>query len=132
MDSFLPRSAIAARAMRVAFALASLLVAVPTLAQAPAPPGPPPAFLVGVIIPEAGEPMAIMEDPQTREQTLHTLGAQIGGVRLTKILRDRVVLSAGDTAIEVRLVSPAPPRPTPRAPARFRPPIPRARPVAPR
>jgi hypothetical protein len=89
-----------------------------------------PLLLVGVIIPEGGEPMAIMEDPKTHEQEVHQLGAQIGDVRLTKILKDRVVLTSGDAAIEVRLAGPAPPplsRPIP-----FRPPPGRSRPAVPR
>jgi hypothetical protein len=91
----------------------------------------PPFLLVGVIIPEAGEPMAITEDPKTHEQEIHQLGAQIGDGRLTKILRDRVVLTSGDVAIEVRLAgSPPPPPPTRAVPSRPLPP--RARPVVPR
>jgi hypothetical protein len=61
--------------------------------------------------------MAIMEDPKTHEQEIHQLGAQIGDVRLTKILKDRVVLTSGDVAIEVRLAGPAPPPPS-RVPVR--------------
>jgi hypothetical protein len=91
---------------------------------------PPSFFLVGVIIPDTGEPMAIMEDPQTHEQEIHALGAQIGDVRLTKILRDRVVLTSGGVAIEVRLAGPAP-RP-PSRPIPFRAPPGRFRGTAPR
>ena len=113
--------------------VAYLLAAVPTTAQVPVLPAPSPVLLVGVVIPEAGEPMAIVEDPQTHKQTIRTLGAQIGDVRLTKILRDRVVLtSSGDVAIEVRLAGPAPPAPGPRVPIRFRPPPGRARSTVPR
>ena len=90
----------------------------------------PPVLLVGVIIPEGRDPMAITEDPKTHEQSLHPLGAQIGDVRLTRILKDRVVLSSGDVAIEVRLAGSPPAasnRPTPpgQTPGRGRLPTPR-------
>ena len=96
------------------------------------PPGPawaqdsasPPFLLVGVIMSETGESMAILEDALTHEQELHPLDAQIGGVRLTRILRDRVVLTSEGVAVEVRLAgSPPQPRtrPIPRRipPSRF-------------
>jgi hypothetical protein len=89
----------------------------PAMAEAPGP-LPPPFLLVGVIIPEAGEPIAITEDLQTHEQEIHQLGAQIGGGRLTKILKDRVVITSGEVAIEVRLAGPVPPPPRPPAPPR--------------
>jgi type II secretory pathway component PulC len=79
----------------------------PAMAQSPAPPRPP-FLLVGVIMPEAGEPMAILEDPRTHEQELHTLGAQIDGVHLTRILKDRVILTSEGVAVEVRLAAPPP------------------------
>lgn len=79
----------------------------PAAAQSPPPPRPP-FLLVGVIMPEAGEPMAILEDPRTREQELHTLGAHIDGVHLTRILKDRVILTSEGVAIEVRLAAPPP------------------------
>ena len=108
--------------------VACLIAASPAGAQDSPLSTPPPVFLVGVVIPETGEPMAIVEDAQTHEQTIHTVGAQIGAVRLTKILRDRVVLSSGDVAIEVRLAgSPPPPPPRNRPPARPLPP--RTRPI---
>jgi hypothetical protein len=100
----------------------------PATAQSPALLAPP-FLLVGVIIPEAGKPMAITEDPQTHEQTIRMLGAQIGDVRLMKILKDRVVLSSGDVAIEVRLAGPAP-QPSRTIP--LRPPLGRPRVAAPR
>jgi hypothetical protein len=96
---------------------ASLFTTGLAMAQSPEPSTPPP-LLVGVIIPDAGEPMAILEDPQTHEQTIHALGAQIGDVRLTKILRDRVVLASGDVVIEVRLAGPASPPPSRAVPSR--------------
>jgi hypothetical protein len=71
----------------------------------------PPLLLVGVILPESGDPMAILEDAKTREQGLYALGAQIGGVRLTGILRDRVILTSGGVPIEVRLAHPSLPLP---------------------
>jgi hypothetical protein len=94
--------------------VACLLAPRPATAQSPALP---PLLLVGGIIPEAGEPMAITEDPQTHEQKIHMLGAQIGDVRLMKILKDRVVLTSGDAAIEVRRAGPAP-RPSRTIPSR--------------
>lgn len=63
--------------------------------------------LVGVVMPEGGEPMAILEDPATRQQELYPLGATIGNVRLTRILRDRVVLTSGGSEVEVRLARPS-------------------------
>jgi hypothetical protein len=116
----------------VGLAAACLLGPVPAAGQAPTLPVPPQIILVGVVIPEGGEPMAIVEDPQTHEQAIHTLGDQIGSVRLAKILRDRVVLSSGDAVVEVRLAGPAPPPPAPPRPTRYRPPPVRARPLAPR
>lgn len=114
----------------LALSLAACLLATGlATAQSPEPPTPP-FLLVGVIIPEAGEPMAIMEDPKTHEQEIHALGALIGDVRLTKILKDRVVLTSGDVAIEVRLAGPAPPPPS--RPVPVRPPPPRARRAVPR
>lgn len=110
-------------ALRLGLSLAGVLVAGPTLAQTPALPALPPVLLVGVVIPEGGVPMAIVEDPRTHRQTIHTLGSQIGDVTLTKVLRDRVLLSSGDSAIEVRLSRPTPPPPPPPRPVvRFRPP----------
>ena len=109
--------------------LACLGATSPTIAQ-PAALSAPPFQLVGVIIPEAGEPMAITEDPQTHEQQLHPLGAEIAGGRLTKILKDRVVFTAGDVAIEVRLAGPGPP--PPRQPIPVRRPVRRAWPTGPR
>jgi hypothetical protein len=118
---------------KLAVSIAACLVAAsPAVAQEPSALAPPPVFLVGVVIPESGEAMAIVEDPQTREQTLHTVGAQIGAARLTKILRDRVVLSSGDVAIEVRLAGAPPPPPRVRVPTRPRPLPPRTRPIIPR
>jgi hypothetical protein len=115
-----------------AVGLTCLLGAVPAAAQVPGLNVPAQIILVGVVIPEDGEPMAIVEDPHTHEQAIHTLGDQIGGVRLAKILRDRVVLSSGDVVVEVRLAGPAPPPPAPTRPTRYRPPPVRARPIAPR
>jgi hypothetical protein len=111
--------------------VAYLLATSPATAQSL--PLPTPHFLlVGVIIPEAGEPKAVMEDPKTHEQEIYALGAQIGDARLTKILKeDRVVLTSGDIAIEVRLAGPAPPPPPSRA-IPFRPAPGRARRVVPR
>jgi type II secretory pathway component PulC len=90
----------------------------------------PPFLLVGVIMSEAGESMAILEDPRTHEQELHPLGAQIGGVHLTRILRDRVILTSEGIAVEVRLAGSPPAarsRPTPVRipPNRARRPVPR-------
>jgi hypothetical protein len=116
---------------RLGLAALACLLAVPAAAQVPVLPDPAAIILVGVVIPDTGEPMAIVEDPRTHEQTIHTLGAEIGGGRLTKILKDRVVLSSGAVAIEVRLASPPPP-PAPSRPTRFRPPPVRTRPIAPR
>jgi type II secretory pathway component PulC len=98
--------------MLVGFALVvlvGLLTGQPAAPEAPAPPAPS-LLLVGVIMPDGGEPVAILEDPATHEQEIYPLGAQIGNVRLTKILRDRVVLTSGGSDIEVRLAgSPSPP-----------------------
>ena len=108
----------------VALATACLFATTPARAQDPGLGGglaAPPVLLVGVIIPEGRDPMAITEDPKTHEQSLHPLGAQIGDVRLTRILKDRVVLSSGDVAIEVRLAGPPPPPPSRPAPSRVPP-----------
>lgn len=113
----------------------ALAVAVCALAALPAPAdaraqSAPPLLLVGVILSEPGEPMAILEDPQTHEQALHVLGAHIGPVRLTEILKDRVILTSGDALIEVRLAGPPPPSRGRAVP--FRPPPGRARRTIPR
>jgi type II secretory pathway component PulC len=86
-------------------------------AESPAPPAATP-LLVGVIMLEGNEPMAILEDPATHGQEIYPLGAQIGSLRLTKILRDRVVLTSNGNHVEVRLAgSPPPPRSATRQPA---------------
>lgn len=98
-------------AVGLALALAAcVLIARSATAEAPALLAPP-LLLVGVILPESGDPMAILEDPKTREQELYAVGAQIGGVRLTGILRDRVILTSGGVPIEVRLAHPSRPLP---------------------
>ena len=88
-----------------------LLTAVPAAAEPPILP-PPAPLLGGVIMPEGGEPMAILEDPTTHEQEIYELGAEIGHTRLTKILRDRVVLTSGGSDVEVRLAGSRPPPPS--------------------
>jgi hypothetical protein len=88
-----------------------LLAAVPTAAEPPAHPAAPP-LLVGVIMPEGGEPRAILEDATTHEQEIYGLGAEIGNARLTRILRDRVVLTSGGSDVEVRLAGSRPPPPS--------------------
>lgn len=100
---------------------ACLLTGRPATAQAPTAPAPP-FLLVGVILLDAGEPMAILEDPKTHGQGLFTVGAQIGDVHLTKIFADHVVLTSGNVPIKVRLESPEPPRRTGTVPVR-RPPV---------
>lgn len=105
--------------MRTTIAALALAVAIPIIAGSPAsgqfPASPAPSFLlVGVIIPDAGAAMAILEDPQTHEQEIVTLGAQIDDGRLTKILGDRVVVTSGDVATEMRLAGPTPPLPASR------------------
>lgn len=94
---------------RLALALLGLVAAHPVAAQSPAAS----LALVGVIMPEGREPMAILEDPRSHQQQLYSLGAQIGDVRLTKILRDRVVLTAGGGGdFEVRLARSSSPPPS--------------------
>ena len=97
----------------VAFVLASLsglLTGHHTAAEAPGLLAPAP-LLVGVVMPDGGEPKAILEDPTTHEQAIYPLGAQIGNGHLTKILRDRVVLTTDGGQVEVRLAGSPPPPP---------------------
>jgi hypothetical protein len=87
-------------------ALVCLLGGSPAAGQAPAPQAPS-LVLVGTVIRDGGEPMAILEDSRTHEQELYPLGATIGNVRLTRILRDRVVLTSGGSDMEIRLARPS-------------------------
>jgi type II secretory pathway component PulC len=97
-------------------AIATLCVLGPAHADAQALPAST-LLLVGVIMPEGSEPKAILEDTATHEQEIYPLGAQIGGVRLTKILRDRVVLTSNGGDVEVRLAGSAQPPPSPARPS---------------
>lgn len=49
------------------------------------------------------ESIAIIEDPNTRKTKSYRLNDLVGGFVVSEILKDRVVLSAGDEKIEVKL-----------------------------
>lgn len=59
--------------------------------------------LIGLIIREGADGIAIIEDRRTRRQGLYRVGAMIGGGRLTEILPDRVTLVFVDGEVELRL-----------------------------
>lgn len=59
--------------------------------------------IVGVVIPDGGEPFAVVEDVRTRKQAMYRTGASLGGGRIVKILEDRLVLALPDGDVELRL-----------------------------
>lgn len=117
------RAPIAARGLLLV-AVTGVIV-LPALAQAPAPapgavetPARPPRptrapgpqrdadlALVGVVVRQDGQPLAIIEDRGTRKQTLYKLGALVRGGRVTSIAEDRVVLTFTGGDVELRLAT---------------------------
>lgn len=88
-------------ALGVALALAFVLggpVGVP--AQAPTAPD---LVLIGLILREGQEGIAVIENRKTKQQRLYRVGAVVAGARLTEILPDRVKLSFQGREVEVRL-----------------------------
>lgn len=75
--------------------------------------------LIGLIIREGAEGIAVIEDRRTKRQGLYRVGALVGGGRLTEILPDRVKLAFNDGEVELRLAgtpggaAPVPPPPGP-------------------
>lgn len=59
--------------------------------------------LIGLIIREGAEGIAVIEDRRTKRQSLYRVGALVGGGRLREILPDRVKLAFSDGEIELRL-----------------------------
>lgn len=60
--------------------------------------------LVGVIIREDGESLAVVEDRKAKRQTFYKVGASLAGATVKTILPDRVVLAFADGEVQLRLV----------------------------
>jgi type II secretory pathway component PulC len=61
--------------------------------------------LVGTVLSDSGKPVAIIEDKGTNSQRFYRLDEWIKGGRITKILRDRIVLVKNGIEIEMKLNS---------------------------
>lgn len=59
--------------------------------------------LLGTVLPDVAEAMAIIQLGKTGEQALFRVDDVVGGGRVTRILRDRVVLTFADGEIELSL-----------------------------
>ena len=59
--------------------------------------------LVGTVLSDAGKSVAIMEDNKTNEQKFYRMGGSIRGGRITKIQKDRVVITKDGVKIVLRL-----------------------------
>ena len=70
-------------------------------------------LLLGTVLHDSGEPMAIIRIGKAGEQELYRLGDVVEGGRLTKILNDKVTLTFSDMEVELSLTGGA--RSTPAA-----------------
>ena len=59
--------------------------------------------LVGTVLSDAGKSIAIIEENRTNEQKFYRMGDLVRGGRITKILKDRIVLTKNGIDIELRL-----------------------------
>jgi type II secretory pathway component PulC len=59
--------------------------------------------LVGTVMSDEGKSIAIFEDNKTHAQRFHKLGDTIEGIRITKILKDRVFLTENDVEVELEI-----------------------------
>ncbi|HXG02421.1 MAG TPA: type II secretion system protein N [Candidatus Binatia bacterium] len=84
----------------VALALALLFTVGPVGALEP---GGSRLVLLGVVLREPGDSFAIIEDAHTSRVGFYRVGASVGGVRVTRIEADRVVVAAGGTRAVLRL-----------------------------
>ncbi len=62
-------------------------------------------LLLGTVLHEPGEPVAIIQVGKTGEQGLYRLGDDVDGGRLTKILRDSITLTFVDIEVELDLAA---------------------------
>jgi hypothetical protein len=72
--------------------------------------------LLGVVLRESDDSFAIIEDAHTSRVGFYRVGASVGGVRITRIEADRVVVAAGDTRAVLRLGRPVGVAPEPEPP----------------
>ncbi len=63
----------------------------------------PDLVLLGTVLHDPGEPMAIIQVGKTGEQDLYWLGDVVEGGRITKILRDSVTLTFAEIEVELAL-----------------------------
>jgi hypothetical protein len=61
--------------------------------------------LVGTVLSNAGKPIAILEDSRSSKQKFYRLDDRLMGMHITKILKDRVMLTKDGIEIEIRLNS---------------------------
>ena len=59
--------------------------------------------LVGTVLSDEGKSVAIFEDNKTNSQKFHRLGDTIEGGRITKILKDRVILTENNVKVELKI-----------------------------
>jgi type II secretory pathway component PulC len=59
--------------------------------------------LLGTVLHDSGEPMAIIQIGQSGEQNLYRLGDVVEGGRITKILRDSITLTFEEIEVELGL-----------------------------
>jgi type II secretory pathway component PulC len=74
----------------------------PAAAQPPEPRDTTPR-VVGVIVSEGGQALAIVEDPRTNRSRVYRVGDSIDGRRIMRILPDRVVVAGAGGDVELRL-----------------------------
>ena len=61
--------------------------------------------LVGTVLSDAGKSVAIIEENRTNEQKFYRMGDLIRGVHITKILKDRIILTKDNIDIQLRMNS---------------------------
>src|SRR5262245_40590126 len=59
--------------------------------------------LLGMVVRQGGSSFAIIQDPVTGKTEFVSLGGDVKGARLTRILSDRIVLTQGNVQLVFRL-----------------------------
>lgn len=65
----------------------------------------PALVVIGIIVQDAAEPLAIIEDLVTKKQATYRVGAAIAGGRVAAIVPDRVTIALPDGQLELRLAA---------------------------
>jgi len=63
----------------------------------------PALVVIGIVVREAGEPLAILEDFTTKKHSMYRVGSPVGDGRVTAITPDRVTIAFPDGQVELRL-----------------------------